>query len=67
MGYGGCVDGEDHLVCLFHAFAYDKQGACARTGRGDRPRRVSLGHRRPAHEVNGLLYMWHRHTGSPPA
>ncbi|MBN6732894.1 Rieske 2Fe-2S domain-containing protein [Burkholderia multivorans] len=64
LGHGGRVDGEE-LVCPFHAFAYDKQGACVRTGCGERPPHVSL-RQWPVRERNGLLYVWHHHAGTAP-
>jgi nitrite reductase/ring-hydroxylating ferredoxin subunit len=58
LGYGGWVDGE-LLVCPFHSFAYDPEGACVHTGYGTKPPPTAWLNQRPVHETNGLLLAWH--------
>lgn len=58
LGCGGWVDGEN-IVCPFHRFAFDSDGAVARVGPGYtgqpvRDKLVVL----PAEEVNGGIYVW---------
>jgi phenylpropionate dioxygenase-like ring-hydroxylating dioxygenase large terminal subunit len=63
LGYGGWVDGE-LIVCPFHSFAYDANGACVRTGYGTKPpAQARLAHRL-VRELNGLLLIWHG-AGAP--
>jgi phenylpropionate dioxygenase-like ring-hydroxylating dioxygenase large terminal subunit len=64
LGHGGWVDGED-IVCPFHHFAFDTDGACVRTGYGTRPPAARLT-RREVREVNGALLVWHHAGGAPP-
>jgi len=58
LGHGGWVDGE-LLVCPFHSFAYDRSGACVRTGYGTRPPVNARLAQRPLRVTNGLLLAWH--------
>ncbi|MGH3028449.1 MAG: Rieske 2Fe-2S domain-containing protein [Gaiellaceae bacterium] len=63
LGHGGWVD-DERIVCPFHSFAYDVDGACVRTGYGTKPpAQARLAHR-PVRELNGLLLVWHG-EGSP--
>jgi len=64
LGYGGVVDGEE-IVCPFHHFAFEPDGACVRTGYGTRPPAARLA-RREAREVNGAIVVWHHAAGAPP-
>jgi nitrite reductase/ring-hydroxylating ferredoxin subunit len=64
LGHGGRVDGE-LLVCPFHHFAYDVDGACVRTGYGTKPPAKARLAQRPLRETNGLLLVWHG-DGRPP-
>jgi nitrite reductase/ring-hydroxylating ferredoxin subunit len=66
LGHGGRVEG-DLLVCPFHGFAYDEDGACARTGYGTKaPPRARL-RQWPLRERNGLLLVHHDAAGRDPA
>jgi len=64
LGHGGWVEGEE-IVCPFHHFAFDVDGACVRTGYGTRPPAARLG-MREAREVNGALLVWHHAGGAAP-
>nr|WSY56659.1 Rieske (2Fe-2S) protein [Streptomyces sp. NBC_00886] len=65
LGFGGRVDGEE-LVCPFHHFAYDPNGACVRTGYGTRPPKANLGHW-TALEANGVVMVWSHPDGTAPS
>jgi nitrite reductase/ring-hydroxylating ferredoxin subunit len=65
LGHGGRVEGEE-IVCPFHHFAFDTEGACVRTGYGTRPPAARLV-TRAAREVNGALLVWHHAGGAPPS
>jgi len=65
LGYGGRVDGEE-LVCPFHHFAFDLDGACVRTSYGTRPPSVRLA-QREVREVNGAIVVWRHAGGAPPS
>ena len=65
LGHGGWIDGEQ-IICPFHHFAFDTDGACVRTGYGTRPPAARLV-TREVREVNGALLVWHHAGGAPPA
>jgi cholesterol 7-dehydrogenase len=56
LGVGGSVEGE-LLVCPFHRFAFDPEGACAKVPVG-KPPRARLDHY-PIREQHGIIYLWH--------
>ncbi|MEU6709712.1 Rieske 2Fe-2S domain-containing protein [Streptomyces wuyuanensis] len=64
LGYGGRVDGE-LLVCPFHHFAFDTNGAVTRPGPGytGQTLRNSLSVL-PSQEANGAIFTW---VGADPA
>ena len=65
FGHGGRVDGE-LLVCPFHAFAYDAEGVCVRTGYGSKPPPTARVVQRRLRETNGVLLVFHDSAGRPP-
>ncbi|MDZ4356029.1 MAG: Rieske 2Fe-2S domain-containing protein [Variovorax sp.] len=64
LGNGGKVVGED-LVCPFHGLAYGPDGACVRTGNGEKPPRAALTLRH-VHEINNAILVWVHHDNLPP-
>lgn len=66
FGYGGRVEGE-LLRCPFHAFCFDTQGTCVRTGYGTKPPPKARLPTWPLREVNGLLLIYHDGAGRAPA
>ncbi len=65
LGHGGTVRGEN-LVCPFHHFQFDPEGACVRTGYGTAPPRARLG-RLEHREIDGLVLVWRHARGLPPS
>jgi nitrite reductase/ring-hydroxylating ferredoxin subunit len=57
LGHGGRVDGE-RVVCPFHGFAFNGQGACVATGYGTKPPRQAHLPSRPAIALHGLIFGW---------
>lgn len=66
FGYGGRVEG-DLLVCPFHAFAYDEDGICVRTGYGTKPPPTARVRQRPLRETNGILLVYHDDAETAPS
>lgn len=64
LGWGGTVEGEN-IVCPFHHFAFEPDGACVRTGYGTRPPTARLV-QREVREVNGAILAWRHAGGAPP-
>lgn len=65
LGVGGKVDGEQ-LVCPFHAWAFDRHGACTRIPYATKiPPRAAL-RAWPVTERNGVLFLWHDPDSAPP-
>lgn len=64
LGYGGTVEGEE-IVCPFHRFAFDSEGACVRTHYETRPPNARL-KRWTAREVNGAVMVWRHADGEAP-
>jgi nitrite reductase/ring-hydroxylating ferredoxin subunit len=64
LGHGGTVEGEE-IVCPFHRFAFDVEGACVRTGYGTRPPAARL-RQRVVCERNGTIWVWRHAAGEPP-
>jgi cholesterol 7-dehydrogenase len=65
LGGAGRVE-RNTLVCSFHNFAYDLDGACVATGYGTPPPRATL-ESRHVRERAGIVYVWYSHDGSPPS
>lgn len=57
LGQGGTVR-DGRLVCPFHGFAFDGEGACVATGYGTPPPRAARLGARPVLSRDGLLYAW---------
>jgi nitrite reductase/ring-hydroxylating ferredoxin subunit len=66
FGYGGRVEGE-LLRCPFHAFCYDPNGVCVRTGYGTPPPPKARLRFLPLRERNGLLLVYYDANGNAPA
>lgn len=66
FGFGGRVEGE-LLRCPFHAFAYDTQGVCVRTGYGTKPPPAARLTLWPVCETNGILLIYYDKHRRPPA
>ncbi|MFE3579280.1 aromatic ring-hydroxylating oxygenase subunit alpha [Streptomyces vinaceus] len=64
LGAGGRVQGEN-LVCPFHRFAFDPDGACVSTGYGAPPPKADIVHH-PVAEANGSIYVWTHAQDAPP-
>jgi nitrite reductase/ring-hydroxylating ferredoxin subunit len=64
LGVGGTVEGEE-IVCPFHRFAFETEGACVRTSYGTRPPVARLG-QLTAREQNGAIMVWRHAAGAPP-
>lgn len=64
LGHGGRVEGEN-LVCPFHGFAYDKDGACVYACAGHKPPKISL-KQMLVREINGMVYVWYHDCGLMP-
>jgi phenylpropionate dioxygenase-like ring-hydroxylating dioxygenase large terminal subunit len=56
LGVGGTVQGE-LLVCPFHRFAFDSEGACAKAPSG-KPPRARVEHY-AVREQHGIVFAWH--------
>ncbi|MEU7167719.1 Rieske 2Fe-2S domain-containing protein [Streptomyces morookaense] len=65
LGVGGKVVDET-IVCPFHKFAFDSKGTCVATPNNTPPTAVRLD-THPVEEINGIIYVWHHHGGTPPA
>ena len=66
LGHGGKVVGET-IQCPFHAWRYDKSGACVAIPYAERiPQKARLD-AWPVVERNGLLWVWHHAGGEPPS
>ncbi|GAB3692020.1 Rieske 2Fe-2S domain-containing protein [Actinocorallia lasiicapitis] len=65
LGQGGTVRGDD-LVCPFHEFAFNPEGACVRNAYGTRPPARARLTTLPVEEINGLIFVWHHHAGAAP-
>jgi nitrite reductase/ring-hydroxylating ferredoxin subunit len=61
FGFGGSVEGE-LLRCPFHAFCYDRDGACVSTGYGTKPPPKARLKMWQVREVNGVVLVWHGDT-----
>jgi 3-ketosteroid 9alpha-monooxygenase subunit A len=58
LGYGGKAEG-DELVCPFHAWRFNGEGACTAIPYATKvPKNAKL-ECWPVHEVNGLIMVWH--------
>jgi len=64
LGHGGKVDGED-LVCPFHGLAFGPDGACVRSGTGQKPPFATL-NSWLVHERNGMVFVWRDSAGRAP-
>ncbi|HMJ04110.1 MAG TPA: Rieske 2Fe-2S domain-containing protein [Conexibacter sp.] len=64
LGYGGTIEGEE-IICPFHRFAFDVDGACVRSGYGTRPPAARL-RQRTVRERNGAIMVWRHAAGAPP-
>jgi nitrite reductase/ring-hydroxylating ferredoxin subunit len=65
LGHGGKVEG-NCIKCPFHAWKYDKAGACVEVPYAKHiPPKAKV---KPWHikEVNGLILAWYHHEGAPP-
>lgn len=66
LGCGGRVRGE-RIVCPFHAFEFDRDGRCVKTGYGTPPPPRARLATWPVHELHGLVFVWHGAAGEPPS
>ena len=66
LGYGGRVEG-CRLVCPFHWWEYDGDGANVRIPYAEAPNRKARLRTYPTVERNGLVMFWYHPTGAPPA
>jgi 3-ketosteroid 9alpha-monooxygenase subunit A len=65
LGYGGSVDGCT-IVCPFHAWSFDADGANVDIPYGQRRNALARLRSYPLVEVNGLLMVWyHPHAADP--
>ncbi len=66
LGHGGRVDGE-HVVCPFHAWAFDGTGRCVQIPYAEKiPPRARVGSW-PVVERNEVVFVWHDPSGGAPA
>lgn len=66
LGHGGKVSGE-HIVCPFHAFEFDGEGRCAKTGYGTQPPPRARLATYAVHELHGCVFVWSGSAGEPPS
>ncbi len=64
LGDGRVCD--DALVCPFHGWAWDVDGANVAIPYADRPNRAVRLDTFPVVERNGVVYLWHDLAGGPP-
>jgi phenylpropionate dioxygenase-like ring-hydroxylating dioxygenase large terminal subunit len=65
LGFGGQVS-EDCVVCPFHGWEWNAEGANVRIPYQDRPNRAVRIWAWPVRERNGLVYLWHHIDGDRP-
>ena len=66
LGYGGRVEG-CNLVCPYHWWEYDGDGANVRIPYADRPNGKARVRSYPTIDRNGLIMFWYHPNGDPPA
>ena len=65
LGHGGRVEG-DGIVCPFHAWKFDGDGKCVDIPYAKKiPPKAKMACW-PAHEINGMIFVWHDIEGKPP-
>jgi nitrite reductase/ring-hydroxylating ferredoxin subunit len=64
LGRGGCVEG-DSIRCPFHGFAFDRHGACTKTGYGSKPPAARARAYR-LRELDGLVLAYVHASGQEP-
>lgn len=65
LGKGGVVRGEA-LECPFHAFRFDREGACVHVPYGTKPPPLAVLKTWPTAEADGLVLVWHGIAGEGP-
>jgi hypothetical protein len=65
MGHGGAVK-DGTLVCPFHGFRFDRDGACVATGYGTPPPHGARATSLPVVERAGWIFAWYHPAGSAP-
>jgi nitrite reductase/ring-hydroxylating ferredoxin subunit len=63
LGVGGRVEAEN-LICPYHNYAYDTDGACVSTPHASPPKATL--DQRAVRELNGMVYVWNAVDGARP-
>jgi nitrite reductase/ring-hydroxylating ferredoxin subunit len=66
LAYGGKVCADD-IVCPFHGWRFDAEGANVEIPYWDKPNRAQRLNPWPVREVNGWILAWHHAEGQPPS
>lgn len=66
LAYGGKVCADD-IVCPFHGWRFDADGANVEIPYWDKPNRAQRLTPWPVREVNGWILIWHHAEGQPPS